>query len=285
MGLRREQVQASKLPEQDASQEHGLSPNALLLTLMGLSSIARRREELSLLSDSDSTSALSTQLRSVPSLGNGQPSQFAIGGSIRLPQGLVQSSESRLPSLLQRTAGANDFSAEAILTQACSLPLGDAAEQPTDNGTSDGEGSNSDALLARVDIADADGTATSQRQATKVLYRPIRLIAQGETLVSIAQQLFNDASLGWLIFDLNRQNVSESIVEGKTVVEIHSRQRLELPVAEDIASFYQKREKPDPDNLITVVLERQIDKSVIDNLKPILAACSSGSSLALQTGR
>lgn len=96
--------------------------------------------------------------------------------------------------------------------------------------------------------------------ASKILYRPMWIIAPGETFVSIAEEHFADGSLAWLIADLNRGKFSDSMIEGKRVIEIQARQRIELPVASDIEEFRHSRmQHQDAENLITIVTASQLD--------------------------
>lgn len=96
--------------------------------------------------------------------------------------------------------------------------------------------------------------------SSKPLYRPIWIIAPGETFVSIAEEHFGDGALAWLIADLNAGKFSDSIVEGKRVIEIQARQRIELPVATDIEEFRHNRMRhQDAENIITIVTASQLD--------------------------
>ncbi|HEY9787716.1 MAG TPA: hypothetical protein V6D17_20175 [Candidatus Obscuribacterales bacterium] len=107
-----------------------------------------------------------------------------------------------------------------------------------------------------------DESQSSPKHTT--IYRPTWLISPGETLVGIAERLFGDPQLGWLIADLNSGKFSETWIDGKRVIEIQSRQKLELPVWQDIAEFHQsKPDNADADNLITVVTESMLDRDLL----------------------
>ena len=100
----------------------------------------------------------------------------------------------------------------------------------------------------------------SGSRSTKTLYRPTWLISKNETLVSIAEACFDDANVAWLIADLNIDKLSESWIDGKRVVEVRSRQKLELPVQDDIAEFYATRPRAaTAENLVTIVNESSLD--------------------------
>jgi hypothetical protein len=105
-----------------------------------------------------------------------------------------------------------------------------------------------------------DQQESAGKGAASTLYRPIWIIAPGETFVSIAEDHFGDGAIAWLIADLNKGKFTDSSVEGKRVIEIQSRQRIELPVASDIEAFRHNRQRhEDAENIITIVTASQLD--------------------------
>jgi hypothetical protein len=99
-----------------------------------------------------------------------------------------------------------------------------------------------------------------------VMLRPTCLISERDTLVSLAEELFHDANIGWLIADLNADRIKQSWVEGKRVVEIANRQELVVPVWQDIVDFYQNRTTSAvPENLVTIVTATQVDRELLDS--------------------
>jgi hypothetical protein len=98
-----------------------------------------------------------------------------------------------------------------------------------------------------------------------VLRRPTVLMTMSDTFVSLAEHHFYDATLSWLIVDLNARKVNE-IWKGNTkVVAVRNGETIELPVWEDIVEFYQNKPKlAKPDNLLTVVLKRNLDRELIE---------------------
>lgn len=99
-----------------------------------------------------------------------------------------------------------------------------------------------------------------------VMLRPTCLISERDTLVSLAEELFHDANLGWLIADLNADRIKQSWVEGRRVVEIANRQELVVPVWQDIVEFYQNRPAAAvPENLVTIVTATQVDRELLDS--------------------
>lgn len=106
--------------------------------------------------------------------------------------------------------------------------------------------------------------APSKDVMPKVLTRPLWFVSPGDTLNSIAERTVGDAALGWLIADLNKSTVEENWIDGKRLVELHTMQRLELPVWQDIVAFRENRPcDAAAENLITFVSQRHIDKEVV----------------------
>lgn len=113
-------------------------------------------------------------------------------------------------------------------------------------------------------ILQSDKDHSINRKA--VLHRPTTIISARDTLISIAEAFFHDPNLAWLIADLNLQNIKESWIDGKRVVELRSRQQIELPVWEDIEQFYRSRSSDaKPENLVTIIEETQIDRELLSN--------------------
>ena len=103
------------------------------------------------------------------------------------------------------------------------------------------------------------------------------LIGPGETLVSVAEHYYQDGNVGWLIADVNLTNLKETKTDGKRIIEVQSRQLLELPNWDEVAEFYKRRRAEyDPENLITIVTENQLDRELIDAVfKPLLSNSAS----------
>ncbi len=115
----------------------------------------------------------------------------------------------------------------------------------------------SEEILKKVEQDQQEGAGAG---SAKTLYRPIWIIAPGETFVSIAEAQFGDGAIAWLIADLNVGKFTDSTFEGKRVIEIQCRQRIELPVASDIEEFRHKRQRhQDAENIITIVTASQLD--------------------------
>lgn len=129
----------------------------------------------------------------------------------------------------------------------------------------------------KLQSSEQDRQSGSSSNSSKTLYRPIWIIAPGETLVSIAEEQFGDGALAWLIADLNSGKFSDSIVEGKRVIEIQSRQKIELPVASDIEEFRHNRKcHEEAENIITIVVASQLDTELREaTLKQFLGTVQS----------
>lgn len=98
------------------------------------------------------------------------------------------------------------------------------------------------------------------------------LIGPGDTLVTIAEGLADsNAKVAWLIADINLSRIKESYVDGKRIVEIRSREQIELPTEAEIYDFLQLRSKDcKAEDLITVVIETQIDRELLDEQLGVL---------------
>jgi hypothetical protein len=99
------------------------------------------------------------------------------------------------------------------------------------------------------------------------------LIKPGDTLVSLAEKYYNDTNVAWLILDLNRDSIVVRQVAEGTLAEVQARQRITLPVWQDIVNFYlDKAVSRRRERLLTLVVENQIDKELNTSvLGPILA--------------
>lgn len=100
-----------------------------------------------------------------------------------------------------------------------------------------------------------------------VLRRPTVIMTMSDTFVALAEQHFFDAVLAWLIVDLNKHIITEMWKGKAKVVAISNGEVVELPVWEDIVEFYQNKPKhAKADNLLTVVLKRNLDRELIEDM-------------------
>jgi len=92
-------------------------------------------------------------------------------------------------------------------------------------------------------------------------YRPLWLVCENDTLANLAEQIYQDSDVAWLIADMNITRVRETWLNNKRVIQMQSRQQIELPIQEDIDLFKQnKSQEQCSENLITVVIQNQLDK-------------------------
>ena len=129
----------------------------------------------------------------------------------------------------------------------------------------EGKGSaiDDDADDSAKQTSNASGTIST---TTKVLSRPTCYITKNKTLVDIAEELFHNGDLAWLIADLNTGHIRDLMIDGKRVVEFTGRQQINLPVWEDIVEF--QRNQPAnaiARNLVTVVADHWIDRELLDS--------------------
>lgn len=89
--------------------------------------------------------------------------------------------------------------------------------------------------------------------------RPRVLIGAGDSLVGLAEELFDDSQLAWLILEIN-ENLPVVLLDGKHVVRLRLRQTLQIPTAGDINTFVRPDEPAA--NIITVV-EGDVDKDLL----------------------
>ncbi|MBX9686344.1 MAG: hypothetical protein K2X27_06550 [Candidatus Obscuribacterales bacterium] len=99
-----------------------------------------------------------------------------------------------------------------------------------------------------------------------ILHRRTHLVCPGDTLHSIAESLYQNQAVAWLIADMNAANIKEAWIDGKRVVELKSRQQLELPQAEEVSAFMSKLKKDfEIDKLVSIVTESTVDRELLNN--------------------
>lgn len=138
-------------------------------------------------------------------------------------------------------------------------------------------GGGSETLEKQTAGADGGDDGEQEEEPKKVvLMRPTWLISPGETLLTIAEEQYSDPFIAWLIADLNKGNCQEHWMDGKRIVEFQSRQKITLPVWQDIVEFYgSMTPQARPENLVTIVAATEIDREVVDSvLGPIVATKS-----------
>lgn len=108
-------------------------------------------------------------------------------------------------------------------------------------------------------------SGASRQLPTHKFARRTRLIGSGDTLVSIAESLGWAGDVAWLIADINTPRIKESFVDGKRIIEIRSRELIEIPTEEEANEFRNTRSKDlKGEDLVTVVIETQVDRELLD---------------------
>lgn len=95
--------------------------------------------------------------------------------------------------------------------------------------------------------------------------RPKLLISATDTLTKIAEAFFLNRDIAWLIADINRDRITETQLREKRVVEIKSRQMIELPLQHEVNNFLlHKTDFMTAENIITVVEESALNLEFVN---------------------
>lgn len=113
---------------------------------------------------------------------------------------------------------------------------------------------------------DANNTTTLASNAASVYKRPVYTIAHNDNLVHIAETLFHDADVAWLIADINKGQINEYMEDGKRIIELRSRQQIELPFPHEVQEFLTSRKKEEKgEKIVTFVSVSEIDRELLDS--------------------
>lgn len=98
------------------------------------------------------------------------------------------------------------------------------------------------------------------------------IVGLNDCLNKIANTLFQDPNLGWLIADLNKHRMNERIDGKLRVVSIAALQILDMPTQDEILRFKNSRANDHcAENLVTIVLQNTIDKNKLEEtLAPVV---------------
>lgn len=124
------------------------------------------------------------------------------------------------------------------------------------------------AARLRADKADdkqeaSDGEDGKDKDS-QVFIRRTYMVQEGDTLLSIAEDIYNNRHAAWLIADMNAANTKEAWIDGRRVVELQARQILELPEADELIQFTAKQRRDfDPERLVTVVTQNVVDRELL----------------------
>jgi hypothetical protein len=115
-----------------------------------------------------------------------------------------------------------------------------------------------------------------------ILQRRTHLVAAGDTLQSIAEDRYQNQNVAWLIADLNAHNLKEEWIDGKRVIELKSRQLIELPEAEEVFEFISHlRRDFDLDRLVTIVSESTVDRELLTDFLGTVTGAAAGQPAAV----
>ncbi len=85
--------------------------------------------------------------------------------------------------------------------------------------------------------------------------RDLYIIQADDTLVALAETLFNNREVAWLIADINKDRIKCTILNDKRVVELYAGQSIELPANEEADQFLKKRtDHVSQNELVTLVM-------------------------------
>ena len=133
-----------------------------------------------------------------------------------------------------------------------------------------------------ADSKDADDSTQANKngqQTANLFKRPTHMVQPNESLISIAEAYFNDSDIAWLLADINSANTIEHFEDGKRIVELRSRQEIQLPLPSEITDFFARRAKDQRgEQIVTIVAESQIDKELLNSfLGTVVGAAQSAS--------
>jgi hypothetical protein len=103
---------------------------------------------------------------------------------------------------------------------------------------------------------DADEHGSNLPSARRRTYS----VKAGDSLQGIAEDVFRNRDIAWLIADINAANIKEEWIGNKRVVELKPRQCLELPEPGEATYFASRIAKDfNIDRLVTVISESAVD--------------------------
>lgn len=189
--------------------------------------------------------------------------RYMTGAEIALAAVIAAGGIRRLGRKIRSADTANEEASEEL------NPVYEYAEQ---NESSTAEQCFSMSMMEKLGLS-GQGELQKSR-SDQVHKRPTYLVGKSETLVGIAEKLFEDPDLGWLIADVNAGGIKETVMNGKRVVELQDRQQIDLPVWQDIIEFYENRpEQAIAENLVTVVVDSQVNSELMNlMLNPVVGA-------------
>ena len=142
------------------------------------------------------------------------------------------------------------------------LSDGELAANDMKNLLSDADGNAKD----QADNDENDKSGTSNNQTASLFKRPTMIVAHNDSLVEISEKLFHDSDVAWLIADINRDNITEHEEDGKRIIELRSRQEIQLPLPSEVQDFLLRRDKDAVANkIVTIVTVSEIDRELLNS--------------------
>lgn len=126
------------------------------------------------------------------------------------------------------------------------------------------------------DSEDKDSSNSSNNQTANLFKRPTMIVAHNDSLVEIAEKLFHDSDVAWLIADINRNAITEHEEDGKRIIELRSRQEIQLPLPSEVQEFLMNKSKDAVSSkLVTIVTVSEIDRELLNSFLSTVVGTSS----------
>lgn len=155
-------------------------------------------------------------------------------------------------------SGGNDSGSSPVHTQAFIIAL-----LLSIGGLSRGRFANADLLESGIS-ASLNDEEQSTRPLANNRRRKTHMVEAKDTLQSIAEKYYGDSRVAWLIADLNSP-IEHNVEEGR-VVELKTRQLLELPEVLEAKAFLRSLTREfDVNKLTTIVTDTMINLEVLQN--------------------
>ncbi len=121
-------------------------------------------------------------------------------------------------------------------------------------------------LFENADENNGSNDNKSANQTPNMFKRPVYLVNEHDSLVEIAERLYHDSDVAWFIADINAGRITEHSDDGKRIIELRSRQEIELPLHSEVQEYLLHRKKDaTADRLVTIVAVSEIDRELLDS--------------------
>lgn len=113
-----------------------------------------------------------------------------------------------------------------------------------------------------MDSSGSHPTPVQVKSFDPALSRPKRVVHPGDDLERMAEEIYRNRALAWLIITLNK-DLKPSFVEGRFVVKLRAGQIIDLPVTSDLRVFAARR-RPDG-QIVTIVQDGRAKGALLNN--------------------